>query len=70
MEKEWANNDRYNPSHCVPKPRMPLPRGKVVVRSVPACGDASSHSRGSFSREGGQTGLARRSDRPCPEGGG
>jgi hypothetical protein len=46
MTKEWANKDRYNPSHGVPKPRMPLPRGKAVVRSVPAWGDASSHSRG------------------------
>jgi hypothetical protein len=44
MEKEWANKDRYNPSHGVPKPRMPLPRGKVVVRSVPTWGDASSRS--------------------------
>jgi hypothetical protein len=25
MAKEWVNRDRYNPSHCVPKPRMPLP---------------------------------------------
>jgi hypothetical protein len=46
MAKEWANNDRYNPSHGVPKPRMPLPRGKAVVRSVPPWGDASSRSRG------------------------
>jgi hypothetical protein len=46
MAKEWANKDRYNPSHGVPKPRMPLPRGKAVVRSVPAWGDASSQSRG------------------------
>jgi hypothetical protein len=46
MAKEWANKDRYNPSHGVPKPRMPLPRGKAVVRSVPAWGDASSRSRG------------------------
>jgi hypothetical protein len=36
MAKEWAKKDRYNPSHGVPKPRMPLPRGKAVVRSVPA----------------------------------
>jgi hypothetical protein len=36
MSKEWANKDRYNPSHGVPKPRMPLPRGKAVVRSVSA----------------------------------
>jgi hypothetical protein len=28
MAKEWANKDRYNPSHCVPKPRMPLPRAR------------------------------------------
>jgi hypothetical protein len=46
MAKEWANKDRYNPSHGVLKPRMPLPRGKAVVRSVPAWGDASSRSRG------------------------
>jgi hypothetical protein len=45
MAKEWANKDRYNPSHGVPKPRMPLPRGKAVVRNVPAWGDASSRSR-------------------------
>jgi hypothetical protein len=44
MAKEWANKDRYNPLHGVPKPRMPLPRGKAVVRSVPAWGDASSRS--------------------------
>jgi hypothetical protein len=41
-----GNKDRYNPSHGVPKPRMPLPRGKAVVRSVLAWGDASSRSRG------------------------
>jgi hypothetical protein len=46
MAKEWANKDRYNPSHGVPKPRMPLPRGETVVRSVPTWGDVSSHSRG------------------------
>jgi hypothetical protein len=46
MAKEWENKDRYNPSHGVPKPRMPLPRGKAVVRSVPAWGEASSRSRG------------------------
>jgi hypothetical protein len=42
MAKEWANKDRYNPSHGVLKPRMPLPGGKVVVRSILAWGDASS----------------------------
>jgi hypothetical protein len=46
MAKEWANKDRYNPFHGVPKPRMLLPKGKAVVRSVPAWGDASSRSRG------------------------
>jgi hypothetical protein len=30
MAKEWANKDRYNPSHGVPKPRMPLPREKLL----------------------------------------
>jgi hypothetical protein len=44
MAKEWVNKDRYNPSHGVPKPRMPLSRGKVVVRSVSAWGDVSSCS--------------------------
>jgi hypothetical protein len=67
MAKEWANKDRYNPSHGVPKPRMPLPRGKAVVRSVPAWGDASSRSRGAVLEGtvrpawlGGQTGPAQR----------
>jgi hypothetical protein len=46
MAKEWANKDWYNPSHGVPKTRMPLPRGKAVVRSVLAWGDVSSRSRG------------------------
>jgi hypothetical protein len=65
MAKEWANKDRYNPSYGVPKPRMPLPRGKGVVRSVPAWGDASSRSRGAVMERavrpawlGGQTGPA------------
>jgi hypothetical protein len=44
MAKEWANKDRYNPSHGVPKPRMPLLRGTTVVRSVTAWGGASSRS--------------------------
>jgi hypothetical protein len=48
MAKEWANKDRYNPSHGVPMPHMPLPRGKAVVRSVPAWGNASSCSRGAI----------------------
>jgi hypothetical protein len=48
MAKEWANKDRYNPFHGVREPRMPLPRGKVVVRSVPAWGEVSSRNRGGF----------------------
>jgi hypothetical protein len=63
MTKEWANKDRYNPSHGVPKPHMSLPRGKAVVRSIPAWGDVSSRSRGVFLERavrpawlGGQTG--------------
>jgi hypothetical protein len=67
MAKEWANKDRYNPSHGVPKPRMPLPRGRAVVRSVPTWGDASSRSRGAVLEGavrpawlGGQTGPAQR----------
>jgi hypothetical protein len=44
MATEWANKDWYNPSHDVPKPRMPLPRGKAVVTSVSAWGDVSSRS--------------------------
>jgi hypothetical protein len=73
MAKEWANKDRYNPSHDVPKLHMPLPRGKAVVRSVSAWGDASSRSRGAVLERavrpswlGGQTGPTQRErlDRP------
>jgi hypothetical protein len=67
MAKEWANKDRYNPSHGVPKLRMPLPRGKAMVRSVPAWGDASSRSQGVVLERavrpawlGDQTGPAQR----------
>jgi hypothetical protein len=48
MAKEWVKKDRYNPSHGIPKPCMPLPRGKAMVRSIPAWGDASSRSRGAI----------------------
>jgi hypothetical protein len=65
MAKEWANKDRYNPSLGVPKPRMPLPRGKAVVTNVPTWRDASSRGRGAFLKRavrpawlGGQTGLS------------
>jgi hypothetical protein len=67
MAKVWANKDRYNPSHGVPKPLMPLPRGKAIVRSIPAWEDASSRSRGVFLERaarpawlGSQTGPAQR----------
>jgi hypothetical protein len=67
MGKEWANKDRYNPFHGVHQPRMPLPRGKAVVRSVPAWGDASSRIRGAILERavrpawlGGHTGPAQR----------
>jgi hypothetical protein len=73
MAKEWANKDRYNPSHGVPEPRMPLPRGKAVVRSVPAWRDVSSRSQGGSleravrpARRGGQTGPAQRGQLDWP----
>jgi hypothetical protein len=66
MVKEWANKDRYNPSHGVPKPHMPLPRGKAVARSVLAWGDTSSHSRGGFLKRAVKPTVPRRGrlDRP------
>jgi outer membrane biosynthesis protein TonB len=42
MAKEWANKDRYHPSHGVLEPRMPLPKGKGFVRKVPAWGEKSA----------------------------
>jgi hypothetical protein len=67
MAKECANKDRYNPSHGVPRLRMPLPRGKAMVRSVLAWGDANSRSRGAVLERavkpawlGGQTCPAQR----------
>jgi len=38
LAKEWANKDMYHPTHGVPEPRMPLPRGEAMVRSIPAWG--------------------------------
>jgi hypothetical protein len=45
---------------------MPLPRGKAVVRSVPAWGDASSRSRGAVLERAVRPALPRggRLDRP------
>jgi hypothetical protein len=39
MAKEWANKERYHPSHGVPEPRMSLPKGKGFVYTVPAWRD-------------------------------
>jgi hypothetical protein len=39
MAKEWANKDRYHPSHGVPETRMSLPKGKGFVYTVPAWRD-------------------------------
>jgi hypothetical protein len=65
MAKEWAKKDRYYPSHGVPEPRMPMPKGKGFVRKFPAWGDERSRSRGAgleravrLARHGGQTGTA------------
>jgi hypothetical protein len=44
MAKEWANKDTYHQSHRVLEPRMPRPRGKAILRSILACGDATSRS--------------------------
>jgi hypothetical protein len=63
MAKEWANKDRYHPSHGVPEPCMPLPMGKGFVHKFLAWGDDRSRSRGGglqravrLARHGGQTG--------------
>jgi hypothetical protein len=63
MAKEWANKDRYHPSHGVPEPCMPLPKGKGFVHKFLAWGDDRSRSRGGglqravrLARHGGQTG--------------
>jgi hypothetical protein len=39
MAKEWANKDKYHPSDGVLEPRVQMPRGKVIVRTVPAWGE-------------------------------
>jgi hypothetical protein len=73
MAKEWANKDRYHPSHGVPEPRMPLPNGKGFVRKDLAWGDERSCSRGGGleravrpARHGGQTVSAQgRAVRPA-----
>jgi hypothetical protein len=42
---EWANKDRYNPSHGVPEFRMPLPKGKAIVCTVLTWGEKSAFGR-------------------------
>jgi hypothetical protein len=39
MAKEWANKDRYHPSHDVPEPHVQMPRAKASVRTVRAWGE-------------------------------
>jgi outer membrane biosynthesis protein TonB len=48
MAKEWANKDMYHPSHGVPEPRMPLPKGKGVVHTVPAWRDQGASGGDKF----------------------
>jgi hypothetical protein len=48
MAKECANKDGYHPSHGVPKPRMPLPKRKGVVHTVPVWSDRSASGGGNF----------------------
>jgi hypothetical protein len=48
MAKEWANKDRYHPTHGVPEPRMPLPKGKCVVHTVPTRRDRRASGGGKF----------------------
>jgi hypothetical protein len=77
MAKEWANKDRYHPSHGVLEPRMPVLKGKGFVRKDPAWGDVKSRSRGGGLERavrpawlGGQIGPAQgRAVRPAWLGG-
>jgi hypothetical protein len=39
MSKEWAKKDRHHLSHGVPKPHMPLPKGKSFVQMFPTWRD-------------------------------
>jgi hypothetical protein len=48
MSKEWANKERYNPSHGVPEPRMPQPKGKGVVHTVPTWRGRRASGGGKF----------------------
>jgi hypothetical protein len=59
MAKEWANTDRYHPSHGVPEPRMPLPKGKGVVHTIPAWRDWRASGGGKFAGRGSPARLVR-----------
>jgi hypothetical protein len=52
MAKEWANKDRYHPSHGVPEPRMPMPKGEGFVRTVLAWRDRRASGGGKFAGQG------------------
>jgi hypothetical protein len=52
MTKEWAYKDGYHPSHGVPEPRMPLPKGKGFLYTVPAWRDRRIPCEGKFAGRG------------------
>jgi hypothetical protein len=52
MAKEWANKDGYHPSHGVPEPPIPLPKGKGVVHTVPVWRDRRASGGGNFAGRG------------------
>jgi hypothetical protein len=52
MAKEWANKDRYHPSHGVPEPCMPLPKAKGFVYTLPAWRDRRASGGGKSASRG------------------
>jgi hypothetical protein len=52
MAKEWADKDRYHPSHGVLEPRMPIPKGKGVVHTIPEWRDRRASGGGKFAGQG------------------
>jgi predicted nucleic acid-binding Zn-ribbon protein len=52
MAKKWANKDRYHPSHGVPEPHMPLPKGKGVVYTFRAWRDRRASGGGKSTGQG------------------
>jgi hypothetical protein len=59
MVKEWANKDMYHPSHGVPKPRIPLPKGKGFGYTVPAWRDRRALGGGRSADRGPPAGPVR-----------